>query len=204
MTRRRPHKKQNLIYIQIFIGMNNINKIFIDIRKKQEEKKPKRKQEIVQVDDLLIQKLITPITLGEYFPPEVVDRGMMTSTHMVSCHETSKEDGPSEDEESVIGIELSKTKEEDDVVANLQCLLSLFSIHELLKLPEETRIELIQTLKNPSFYATKIKGAKRFEDKCHNCATCCATITFTIDDEESMTSNFTIIVLTPRHSNDPP
>ena len=29
---------------------------------------PKRKQAIVQIDDLLVQKLITPITLGEYFP----------------------------------------------------------------------------------------------------------------------------------------
>ena len=62
----------------------------------------------------------------------------MTSTHMVSCHETSEEDGPCEDEENAIGVESRKTKEEDDVVANLQCLLSLFSIHELLKLHEET------------------------------------------------------------------
>ena len=37
---------------------------------------------------------------------------------MVFCHETSVEDRLSEDEESVFGIESSKTKEEDKVVAN--------------------------------------------------------------------------------------
>ena len=82
--------------------------------KKKEEKKPKRKQEIVQVDDLLVQKLITPITLEEYFSLEFFDREMMTSTHIVSCHETSKEDGPIEDEEDALSVELSKTKEEDE------------------------------------------------------------------------------------------
>ena len=112
----------------------------------------------------------------------------MTATHMVFYHETSKEDRPSEDEESVLSTKSSKTKEEDEVVTNLQCLPSLFSIHEMLK--------------NPSLYATKINGAKQFKDKCHNCATCCGTITFTSDDEESMTSNFTTIVLKPRYSSD--
>ena len=43
----------------------------------------------------------------------------MTSTHMVPCHENSKEDKPSENEENTFGIESSKTKEEDEVVANL-------------------------------------------------------------------------------------
>ena len=169
--------------------------------KKKKEKKPKQKQEIVQVDNLLVQKLITPITLREYLSPKFFDKGMMTSTHMVFCHETSKEDKPSEDEESALGAKSSKTKEDDEVVANLQCLPSLVSIHEMLKLPEETLIALIQTLKNPSLYATKINGAKRFEDQCHNCATCCGTITFTSDDEESMTSNFTTIVLKPQYSS---
>ena len=61
----------------------------------------------------------------------------MTSTHMVSCHETSEEDGPSEDGESALGVELSKTKGDDEIVANLQCLPSLFSIHEMLKLPHD-------------------------------------------------------------------
>ena len=35
---------------------------------------------------------------------------------MVSCHETLVEDRPSEDEQSAIGLESSKTKEEDKVV----------------------------------------------------------------------------------------
>ena len=59
--------------------------------KKKKEKKPKRKQAIVQVDDFLVQKFITPITLGEYFPPEFFNKWMVTSTHVVSCHEISKE-----------------------------------------------------------------------------------------------------------------
>ena len=74
---------------------------------------------------------------------------------MVLCHETLVEDRPSEDEESAFGVELSKTKEKDKVVANLQCLPSFFSIHEMLQLLEETRISLNQALKNLSLYATK-------------------------------------------------
>ena len=62
---------------------------------------------------------------------------------MVSCHETSVEDRLSEDEESVFGIESSKTKEEDKVVTNPSCLPMFFSIHEMLQLLEETRIALI-------------------------------------------------------------
>ena len=81
----------------------------------------------------------------------------MTSTHMVSCNENSKNDEPSEDEENTLGIESSKTKEEDEVVANLQCLLSFFGICEMLQLYEETQIALIQIHRNPSLYATKIK-----------------------------------------------
>ena len=38
---------------------------------------------VEQVDDFLVQKLITPITLGEYFPLEFFDGGMMISTHVV-------------------------------------------------------------------------------------------------------------------------
>ena len=150
----------------------------------------------------MVQKLITPVTLGEYFPLEFFNRRIMTSTYMVSCHKNSEEYEPSEDEENIIGIESSKTKEEDEVVANLQCLLSFFGIYEMLQLSEETQIALIQIHRNPSLYATKIKEAKQFENKFHSCATCYATITFTSDDEESMTSNFTTIVLKPRYSSD--
>ena len=46
---------------------------------------PKRKQAIVQIDDLLVQKLITPITLGEYFPLGFFNKRVAVSTHMVSC-----------------------------------------------------------------------------------------------------------------------
>ena len=68
---------------------------------------------------------------------------MMTSTHMVSCHENSEEDEPSEDEKNTLGIKSSKTKENDEVVANLQCLLSFFGIYEMLQLFEETQIALM-------------------------------------------------------------
>ena len=44
---------------------------------------------------------------------------MITSTHMVSYHETLVEDRTSENEESVLGVELSKTKEDVKVIANL-------------------------------------------------------------------------------------
>ena len=71
---------------------------------------------IVQVDDLLVKKLITPITLREYLPLECFNRKMITSTHMVSCHETLVENRSSEDEQSAIGLKSSKTKEEDKVV----------------------------------------------------------------------------------------
>ena len=79
---------------------------------------------------------------------------------MVSCHKNSEEYEPSEDEENIIGIESSKTKEEDEVVANLQCLLSFFGIYEMLQLSKETQIALIQIHGNPSLYATKNKGGK--------------------------------------------
>ena len=36
---------------------------------------------------------------------------MMTSTHMVSYHKTSKENGSSEDEENVFDAKSGKTKE---------------------------------------------------------------------------------------------
>ena len=74
---------------------------------------------IVQVDDLLVKNLITPITLGEYFSPKFFNRGMVTSTHMVSCHEILEEDESSKDKENIFGAEPSKTKEDDEVVANL-------------------------------------------------------------------------------------
>ena len=68
---------------------------------------------------------------------------MVTSTHMVSCHETSEEDESGKDEENTFGAKPSKTKEDDEVVANLQCLPSFFSIHEMLQLLEETCFALI-------------------------------------------------------------
>ena len=123
---------------------------------------------------------------------------------MVSYHEISEEDESGKDEENAFSVEPSKTKEDDEVVANLQCLLSLFSIHEMLQLLEETQITLIQVLKNSSLHATKIKRAKRFEDKGHDCAKYCANITYTNDDEKDMTSNFTTFVFKPRHSSDAP
>ena len=125
VTWRRPHKKQES-HSCLNLPRNEQHKQNIRLYlKKKEEKKPKRKQEIVQVDDLLVQKLITPITLEEYFSLEFFDRGMMTSTHIVSCHETSKEDGPSEDEKDVLGAELSKTKEEDEGGNNKPIVLTL-------------------------------------------------------------------------------
>ena len=44
---------------------------------------------------------------------------MVTSTHMVSCHEILEEDESGKDEENVFGAEPSKTKEDDEVVVNL-------------------------------------------------------------------------------------
>ena len=79
---------------------------------------------------------------------------------MVSCHKNSEGYEPSEDEENILGIESSETKEEDEVVANLQCLLSFFGIYEMLQLSKETQIALIQIHGNPSLYATKNKGGK--------------------------------------------
>ena len=54
----------------------------------------------------------------------------------------------------------------------------------MLQLSEETQIALIQVLKNSSLYATKIKGVKWFEDKGHDCVTCCANITYTRGDKK--------------------
>ena len=67
----------------------------------------------------MVQKLITSVTLRECFPPNFFNRGMITTTHIVFFHETLVEDRPSEDEESALGVESSKTKENDKVVANL-------------------------------------------------------------------------------------
>ena len=112
VTRRRPHKKQESHFYPNLPRKEQRKQNIHRYAKKKEENKPKRKQAIVQVGDLLVQKLITPITLEEYFPQEFFNRGMVTSTHMVSYHETSEEDEPSEDEESALGTKSSKTKEE--------------------------------------------------------------------------------------------
>ena len=60
MTRRRPHKKQESHLYPKEQHKQNIHRYL----KKKEKNKPKRKQDIVQVDNLLVQKLITPVTLG--------------------------------------------------------------------------------------------------------------------------------------------
>ena len=143
VTRRRPHKKQESHSYPNLPRKEQCKQNIHRYAKKKEEKKPKRKQTIVQVDDLLVQKLIIPITLEEYFPQDFFNRGMVTSTHMVSYHEILKEDELGKDEENTFGIESSKTKEEDEVVANLQCLLSFFGIYEMLQLSEKTQIALI-------------------------------------------------------------
>ena len=78
VTRRRPHKKQESHpYLNLPRKEQRKQNIHRYVKKK-EEKKPKRKQAIVQVDDLLVQNLITPITLGEYLPPKFFNRGMVT------------------------------------------------------------------------------------------------------------------------------
>ena len=67
----------------------------------------------------MVQKLITPITLEEYFPPKFFDKRMMTSIHMVSCYETLENVGLSEDEASALSAKSRKAKEENEVVASL-------------------------------------------------------------------------------------
>ena len=56
---------------------------------------------------------------------------------MVSCNETSKEEGLTEDDKSILSVESRKTKEEEGVAASLQHLPSQFSSHEMLQLPNE-------------------------------------------------------------------
>ena len=51
----------------------------------------------------------------------------------------------------------------------------------MLQLPNEMRNTLIQVLKNPTLFTTKIKGAK-CEDESHNCAKCYTTIAFIDED----------------------
>ena len=78
MTRRRPCKKQKSHSYPNLPRKEQRKQNIHRHAKKKEEKKPKRKQAIVQIDDLLVQKLITPITLGEYLPPKFFNRGMVT------------------------------------------------------------------------------------------------------------------------------
>ena len=68
---------------------------------------------------------------------------MTISTHIVSCNETLKEERLSEDKETILGVELRKTKEEEGVVASLQHPPSPLSTHEMLQLPNEIRNVLI-------------------------------------------------------------
>ena len=119
VTQRRPCKKQESHPYPNLPRKEQCEQNIHRHAKKKEEKKSKRKQAIVHVDDLLVQKLITTITLREYFPSEFFNRGMVTSNHMVSCHEILEEDESSKDKENIFGAEPSKTKEDDEVVANL-------------------------------------------------------------------------------------
>ena len=80
---------------------------------------------------------------------------------MVSCNETSKQERSSEDEENTLDVESGKNKEEEGVVVSLQYLPSLFSSNKMLQLPNEMRNALIQSFKNPTPYATKIKRGKK-------------------------------------------
>ena len=69
---------------------------------------------ILQVDELLVQNLITPITLEVYFPLGLFNKRIITTTHIVSCCKTKK------------------TREEKIVITSLQCLPSLFNGHDML------------------------------------------------------------------------
>lgn len=51
---------------------------------------------------------------------------MVILTHMVFCNKTSKEGKLIKDEEETLVVELSKTKEENEVVKKFQCLPSFF------------------------------------------------------------------------------
>lgn len=59
---------------------------------KKRKKKPKKKQLVVQVDNLSKEKTLTPISLGEYFPPGFFNNGTITICGMVSCYENPDED----------------------------------------------------------------------------------------------------------------
>ena len=61
VTRRRPHKKQESHSYPNLPRKEQRKQNIHRYAKKKEEKKLKRKQAIVQVDDLLVQKLITPL-----------------------------------------------------------------------------------------------------------------------------------------------
>nr|CAN74397.1 hypothetical protein VITISV_011203 [Vitis vinifera] len=145
------------------------------------------KQERIHLDlDEVVESNHVTVTFGSlnpvslHVPPKTLGvcagtiQWMVTSTHMVSCHEILEEDESGKDKENIFGVEPSKTKEDDEI------------------------------LKNSLLYATKITRAKRFKDKGHDCATCCANITYTNDDEKSVTSNFITIVFKSRHSSDAP
>ena len=69
---------------------------------------------ILHVDELLVQKLITLITLEVYFPLGLFIREIMTTTHIVSCYKTKK------------------IREEKTITTSLQCLPSLFNGHDML------------------------------------------------------------------------
>ena len=68
MTRKKPRKKQVLHSFPNLPRRRQHEWNTHQHLKKKEKKKVERKQVIVQIDNLLIQKLITLITLGEYFP----------------------------------------------------------------------------------------------------------------------------------------
>ena len=72
VTRKKPRKKQVL---HSYPNLPRRRRHEWNTRqhlKKKEKKNLERKQTIVRIDDLLIQKLITPIILGEYFPLRIL------------------------------------------------------------------------------------------------------------------------------------
>lgn len=54
------------------------------------------------------------------------NKSVVILTHMVFCNKTSKEGKLIKDEEETLVVELSKTKEENEVVKKFQCLPSFF------------------------------------------------------------------------------
>lgn len=72
------------------------------------------------------------------------NKSVVILTHMVFCNKTSKEGKLIKDEEETLIVELSKTKEENEVVKSFNAYPRFFSSHEMLQLPDKMRSALIQ------------------------------------------------------------